>query len=270
MKIQSLNYYNKNSFSARNKDIRTADKIQRKARQSFPMVSSSYIQDYWPIADSKRNDETYDKTKVILQNIIQKIRRMRDVCQNPDKYDISVPIYELYTPYAFNLRNIKNAKAGNCMESAIATLGVLAANGYYDSKRMNLFLDTSFINKKTGEVEYKKRNDMDHSMVLTTMNRKCKKQDDYIVIDSWMGFADSYSGAIAKYKQNYKQEYIDECIRYNKALFTIEQHQKNKNFNLNNYKLKTNFVLQEADFINSNGIKMLGEYSSVMFDNLEI
>ena len=212
-------------FKARKPEIRHADDIQRRARREFPTLSSTYIDMFYCCAQKKNRDAYKQYKAEKIENIVNE--KITDSRESSDKLAKNS---ELRIPYTRVLKYMKKDKTGNCAECSAAVIAALAANGIYDSQMSNIALSIEFVNKKTGKTEYQAMEPIDHSMVVTALGKKDPKENDFVVIDSWLGFADSLSGAKARYKQVYNDKFMDPEIKYQRSLFRIEQYEKSKKF----------------------------------------
>ncbi len=247
------------SFSARNKEIRTADAIERKTKAEFPMLSQTYIDSFY---------RSRDKGPVVSKQLQMqsKIKEMRRIAANPEAYGhkVSSP-FERNTLYPNNLNAIKSLKMGNCRENAMAAVAVLLANGYYNSERTLLMYKVDFVNKETGELESSGLYPLDHSFAVSDMNRGGKKD---IVIDPWLGFADSKSGAIARFKQIYSEEDYKEAISILRGLFCADKMITYDEF-AQKYDTKTGFYFMPAENDLEEFQKFaLGQYARAKFKGI--
>ncbi len=265
MKISPSIYKNNINFSARKKEIREADKIARKSREVFPMLSQTYIDTFYKTA----KDTSPNSINVIVKSneMFRQIDIMRDLAKYPDEYNIEIPELEKNTLYAINLNGIKQMKIGNCQENAMAAVATLCANGYTNSERADLVYKIDFINKETKEIEDTTNYPLDHAFAITDMN-KGGKQD--IVIDPWLGFADSKSGAIARFKQMYDEKDYKKALAISTTLFCCGNKMTKKEFE-EKYEVKAHM-----DFVSQNKYtttyekKRLGEYALMMYNNILI
>jgi len=261
MKISSRNF--NISFSARKKEIREADAFVRKARAAFPLTSSTYINTFYK---SARPASSYMmKVQAKRNSIAEGILNMRDTVKKQEDDNIYFSELERNTMYAAKLRNMKELKLGNCEESATAALALLYANGYYNSEKASLCYKVSFINKETGESEYSHLYPYDHVLVRTDMNMGGEKN---IVIDPWLGFADSESGAIARYKEIYGENLKKEAINLLRTVFCFQKRMTIDEFN-KKYSAKTTTVFDPHDkYATDYQKKRLGEYARKTFDGI--
>ncbi len=256
MEIKSNIYNIKTHFKSRNHLIREADDIRRAARSTFPMTSSTYIDEFYLTASPQSVHKNY--ARMLSDKYKKKIETVRDIVSD-QKYYLPKSNEEKNAPYGVNLQYIKLTRLGNCKESAIAALAALCANGYNQSERVELYIKTQYINKKTGEIEYEGTDPLDHSFVVTTMNKKDlykAKEKDLIIIDPWMGFTDSFSGAKARYKSIYDKESLKDINSYRNSMFRFQQAKNgNTSADLKDYQIKQTFVIKSTDWVTAIELK---------------
>lgn len=204
MRIQTQNFTYPINFSARKKEVRDADKILRIAKQNYPMISSTYADEMYECLPENK------KAQKILSNIKCRIKDMRSYVNSTSdiiKALDSNTRYRTMEPLCIVLDEIKKNKVGNCYESAQLGLSALYSNGYMNSKMASLEYRTQIIYKESDEVMYESFSQLDHVFVLTDMNKGGKKN---IVIDPWLSFADSVSGAKERFKKIYTDKELKE------------------------------------------------------------
>ncbi len=271
MKISNdfINY--QTSFGTRNKYIREADDIRRKAGTTFPRISSTYVDDFYISANPQRKTPRNERVREISKKIEHRIETVRDIIKD-QQYYLPPSDERKNTPYGLNLYGVELSKAGNCKEAAITALAALCANGYYESERAELFLKTQFINKKTGKIEYEASDPLDHSFVLTTMNRKPlakAREKDLIVLDPWIGFTDSLSGAKGRFKQVYSDDSYDEITSFRRSMFRLEKVKKeNILINFDDYDIKQKFIIKTPDLYTPYQLRTLGNYAQNKYHSL--
>lgn len=204
------------SFRAKKQTIKDADKILRTSKETFPFVSSSYIRSFYLSAkpQSKNYEKAIKKANKIFA-VINKTRIRANFLSLFSQNEMKSTIYE---PSVAAINSSLYSKTGNCLEQARAALGVLAANGYYNSNCANLMLDVILIDKITHRVVHRQDVYLDHTMVLTDMN---KEDGLNIVLDLWLGFADSIENAIGRYKSMVHGK------RYIRAIESVKQNYVN-------------------------------------------
>ncbi len=270
MNISHINNINCISFSARNKNIRKADDIQRKARQTFPMISPSYVSSFYIVMQQDKDKKPLNPgADKIYKKADMKLSSIRDMAANPYKYGIKTDYITSCVPYSILLDNVKTAKTGNCDECAIAALAALTANGYNNSKRVFLGYEIQFINKKTNKIEYSDISPLDHSCVLTTLDKENPQKNDIIVIDPWLGFAESLSGANAKFKLMYKEDNLQNIFSYHRSMFRLKKAKETgKVINFDDYEVRQNFTFYPADGYSKQELKDFGLYCGTAYESL--
>ena len=269
MKIKSVNSTKSINFHSRNKNIRKADDIQRKARSEFSILNPSYIDEFYSSARLINGAPVNIKARKIFKKIDKKLTALRKITKEPDKYGVEQTPLQKKTPYGLLLNSINFLKVGNCEECAATVLAALAANGFYNSQKVYLGLEIQYTDKKTGKTKYREIESLDHAFVVTTLDKENPKEKDKIVIDSWLGFADSTSGANARYKQMYKKEKLDNILSYHRSMFRLNMAiETGKTIDFNDYQLRTNFIYYPADNNTIDEMKDLGIYSAIIYDDL--
>ena len=263
MKILPCNINSTQYFSARKKEIRVADDIQRKTKSTFPTLSQTYIDRFYK---SKMSSfENANKFFIKTNEMHKKIKIMREIAKNPEEFGIKIPEIEKNTLYAMNLNGLQQLKIGNCEENAKSTIAILFANGYYNSEQVNLMLKIDFINNETNKIEDSRLYPLDHTFVITDMNTG-RKQD--IIIDPWLGFADSKSGAIARFKKIYNNEDYEKAIKITSGIFCRKKELEYDEFQ-KKYSTKTSFVFEPAEKnITEKQKRQLGEYTQIMYNGI--
>lgn len=266
MRVTSINYISPN-FNARKPEIKKADDIQRIARREFPTLSSTYV-DMFYCCTKKPNKDLYKQYKAEkFENIINE-----KITDSRNRADRNERIFGLSIPYTNVLNYVKRDKAGNCAECSASVIAALAANGIYDSQMTNIGFSIEFINKNTKETEYKATEPIDHSMVLTALNKTNPKKKDIIVIDSWLGFTDSISGAKNRYKKVFTDKFMESEIKYHRSLFRINQYEKSQKFiNYDDYDIRTRIYFYKApDKYNTEDLKDLGTFCRIKYPMLQV
>ncbi len=265
MNISSVQNYNF-SFNARKSDIREADRIMRASKRTFPVVSSSYI-DHFYHSETPRKDSLKRK---VSYNVFDKINNIRIFDEKLVAPGLNIPKSERNIMYAPILRGMEQMRAGNCYESAVGVLAALAANGIYDAKIVNLYLETEFINKKDGICEYTRSDEADHCFVVTSMGRNSSKEDDIVVIDPWLSFTDSVSSAKARYKQVFQSELRKELFYEQWSHFKNQKAGKGEEVDLKDYNISQKLYFRIPDFSKVKSNKNLGEYAANNFPSLVV
>ena len=264
MKISLQTNYTRTTFSARKQEIRQADDIQRKSRENFPMFSPSYLQEFYCLNGKGQNTPKQVRTIQIAQRLVYKINAGRIVDDESSKTSyFAEPIY--IRP----LDRIKRTKIGNCHEASIATLATLTANGFYDAKRVSLEQKTECVNKKTNKVVFSKNYDLDHTVVVSAMGKENSKENDLIVLDSWMGFADSISGARDKYSMFIYENKNKSDFNDSFSLFRIDHFQETGEFlDKNDCYIRHRIVFKDEEKHSEKDLKELGRHARMMYPHL--
>ena len=252
------------SFSAKNQSIKKADDIQRRARREFPMVGPSYI-DMFYISPKKNDTAEY-----ITKKLDKKLTTVRSLAKGTVGNRMFSPRMNLSVPYVDTLAAIKKLKVGNCSESVAATIATLAANGIYDAQRANLFYQVELINKNTGKSECKSNVPLDHTFVISSMGKNSNNEKDLVVLDSWLGIADSISKAKEKYNELFPDKYLSELEKMSKSLFRVEQAEKGRNINLDDYSVKSKFVFIPAQKFSYDEMENLDIYTNMFYPQLSL
>lgn len=269
MKILPSNHLNNINFSSRNKNIRRADDIQRAARNTFPVLSPSYIDEFYLSTKMKNEVPVNMQARTLFKKADNKLTALRTVSKAPEKYGLELMPYEKETPYAHLLNGMELLKIGNCEECAVAALAALTANGYYNSQRVSLGMEIQYVDKKTGKIEYKEIEPLDHSFVITSLDNENPKEKDKIVVDPWMGFTDSVSGAKARFKQIYGEKELHNIFSYHRSMFRVNMAMKTGNvIDYNDYELRSNFIFYPSDMYTKEDLKDLGLYARIMYSDL--
>ena len=266
MKINSIQLNKFQTFGAKNKKIRDADDIMRISVNSFPRLSSTYMDTFYLSTQNEQKSPLHHLAKYISNKVNSEIMLQREVIKKITNENSAV------IPYALTLAVVKKNKLGNCGEAAICALAALAANGIYNSKRMLLYLQTDFIDKKSGECVYSGKSPLDHSFVITTMSDlklDDAKEKDIIVVDPWLGFTDSLSNAKARFKQVYNASDLGFINEYQNSVFKLKMmEQTRKEPNFADYDIKQKLILVNADKYNENDKKRLCNFMKVYYEGL--
>lgn len=203
MKIYPLNMSDSLNFSAKKKEIRDADLIMRNAKKNFPTLSKTYVEKYYGCI--KEDKHTNVKGNKIVHSLRGAINGMRFLSQSTALYleKLNSNSKRDQEHLSVALGDIKKYKIGNCDENGKIALAALYANGYMNSRLVSLQYRTQFIDKFTGDTVFQCFSPMDHVFAVTDMNKGGKRN---IVIDPWLGFADSIEGANSRFKALYDEE----------------------------------------------------------------
>lgn len=233
------------SFTSKKVEIRKADDIQRKTRTAFPFFSPKYADDYYKSCSSFYKPKSssdcirhWDNVH-ILDKKASKLSYVRE-----NRHEELCGRNTFANKVAQTISDIQRSGLANCEEASTLTMASLIANGFPNTLKCSLKLDTMVVDKKTGEIKHTEKDSLDHAFVISTLDKDPNNQDTFYVIDSWFGFADSISGAKAKYKQ-----YIDGS-RFTKA----------KQKTLNNFKNRFRTKIDPSLIINNYEIRQSISY----------
>lgn len=269
MKISFQQTYIQPTFSAKKPEIRKADDIQRKSKANFPMFSPTYLKEFYFLGQKSIDDPKITRTRQIAQRIVYKINAARE-CDRQDSEYSFIHSFRKETPYIRTLHRIKDSKIGNCEEASCATMATLAANGYYDSKRMSLVLKGQFVNKETNEVAYTTiPHPLDHVFVVSAMGKENPTEKDLVVLDSWYGFSDSISKAKEKYQKLADNKKVKNDIKEELSLFRVDYFaETGKILDWNDYNIKYSIQFKEKENYTEEDIKALGRHARMMYPRL--
>jgi len=240
------------SFGARNYKIRKADDIQRKTRSAVPFFSPSYAKMYYPCCSETK------KGNMINANKSDELEFMRQ----EREYD------RLPATIKKVIDDTNRQRLANCGEASLITMSALLANGFPDSHRCSVLLHTGIFDKKTGEQCFEIKFDLDHACVISTMEKDINQEKSYIVLDSWHGFADSMTGAKARYVQHADKEDIKEAEKITIKEFELES---GKTFDPEKYEYKYNIDFEIIDSPTKEDNKSIrkmcrSRYNQLIFD----
>ncbi len=250
--LYRLNSY-KPGFLSRNEEIKKADDLQRRARASFPMVSATYAEEYY--YTMRPESKYYNRARGIVENMTADIQLQRSLAslmgRDFSNYGpfgfLNRRDYEDDTSFLNNLEWVKGQKVGCCDESAKTALATLCANGYYNSAETYVYYGVQFVNKESGEVEYKNGGKLPHCFVVTDLKKDGEGAGDRkndIVIDPWLGFADYAPGAVARFKQAFSNDLFEMTEEF-KQNFAKKKEKMGEEFNPDDYEIKTTFTFME-------------------------
>lgn len=243
------------SFTSRNKNIRKADDIQRKAKLAFPIISPTYIDTFYKSINSSDKIKR-EKANTVAKKYDTRITAIREMVRRHSFEGSTFEEKQLNAPIFHVLRCVEIAKAANCHECAAIAIAGLTANGIFDNQRVNLELDLKYKNKKDGKVEYQASIPIDHTAIRTKIGK------DDIIVDPWLGFADSISGANEKYKQLLIDKDINKEIRTHRSLFRLEKSTPDNIINPDkDYELKTAIKYIPAEYSNEKDMAEIGYYT---------
>ena len=124
------------SFSAKSKEIRKADDIQRKARTVLPFFNPRYAKIYYPTTTSSRLGKKISSDKA------EELDSMRK-----ERYEFN---REISLPEEIQkvINDTNRERIANCGESALITMSTLLANGYTNTHRCAVILSNEILQER--------------------------------------------------------------------------------------------------------------------------
>ncbi|MBR6163421.1 hypothetical protein IKQ26_06000 [bacterium] len=249
------------SFSSKKPEIKKADDIQRKTRTAFPFFSPSYADDYYPSCSlmykapsDKKAVEHWDN----LHRLDRMAARMVDIRRN--RWENLRGRDNFTSKFLETYLDIKKYGLANCEEAATTTLASLLANGYKNSFKCSLRLNTGIYEKGSKDPKFVVKDLIDHACVISTMDKNPKNKSEYYVLDSWCGFADSIHGAKARYKQLIDVKKFEKSKQKTINKFINQYKDKYKNFDINNFEVRQHIgfdIKEMADDLDNEAVKLL-------------
>lgn len=181
------------SFTARNKEIRYADKIMRNMMNHYPAIAPSKCQ-YYDVIKSKPD-------LIIKTGPINWLLKSLRTNSNSKCFSNEVPIKNIFD-------NTKKFKVANCLEMAQMAKAAFIANGYEDVKIANLKLNVDIINRNGTKENYKDR--IDHALLLVNGTDPNKKA---FIVDAWRGFVDYLDNGLTRYDSIFMKGLRDFSIK---------------------------------------------------------
>lgn len=173
------------TFTARNSEIRFADKIMRNMMNKYPAISTSRA-DFYTI--SKKKPNLLGRAIYYADGKISYYRSLRTAL----------------LPRFFIDRVLEDTQlsgVANCGELAILSKAAFLANGFDNVKIASLQLIEDY-GKKLGKVA----NDIDHCFLLVNRGKNArlnnvKSIDKHaIIVDPWLGFVDYLHAGLSRYE----------------------------------------------------------------------
>lgn len=263
------------SFKAKNSNIRKADDIQRNARNIFPFASPTYFDAFYKTGKLEINEtqDTDKKLKTIkkqvkyelaTKSLDDKISAIRQYSKIKAFEGNTLEEKNMNAPIFLILRGIKALKTANCQECAGLAMAALAANGITNLERDKVVAEFKYINKETGQTEYLATEDLDHTVVVAQMG---KEEKDKVVVDAWIGFADSLSASKAKFKQLLWESDIKELEKKHSELFKKQKSQKPANIE-KHYIKKVNINFKQIEKLSEENMRLIGYYTRTLYPEL--
>lgn len=184
MNIQSKTY--QPTFTARNPEIRHADKIMRNLMLEYPAFSSSRVKFY--DCYQKQRPKVFEK----VLPIHWKLHAERNALSQYKGIDLINATLEM----------VKSERIANCAEYATMARAAFLANGYKDVRLGSLRINYP----KDGVSPMMSSEKVDHRVLIVNAGKDAKLDDPNtfskkaIIVDPWGGFCDYVSNAFNTYK----------------------------------------------------------------------
>lgn len=202
------------TFTARNNEIKTADKIMRNLMKEYPAFSTSRVK-YYNIYTNK------PQSRMKLMPIYWKLHASRNELS---KYDGTKRIDK-------TLEMVKEEKNANCAEFATMARGAFIANGYKDvrigSLRIHYPKEGSFLPPLMASIK------ADHNVLIVNAgkNAELDKPSTFskkaFIVDPWGGFCDYVANAFNKYKGIFLRDLNPEDVAAKKKFIFKESQDMN-------------------------------------------
>lgn len=199
------------AFTARNKEIRTADKIMRNLMHEYPAFSTSRAK-YYDIYTTK------PQSRMKLMPIYWKLHAARNELS---KYEGSELINKTFDM-------VKEEKNANCAEFATMARGAFLANGYKDVRVGSLRVHTPKEGSSLPPLLASKK--ADHAILIVNAGREAKLENPNtfskkaFIVDPWGGFCDYVANAFNKYKGVFLRNLPQEEQTAPKKFIFAEKH----------------------------------------------
>lgn len=188
MKIQPHTPIDKTqTFKARNKEIRYADKIMRNLMQEYPAFSSSRVKYY----------NVVNKNQKLIMKIMPHYWKLHAKRCELTKYKNTALLNE-------TLKMVKEEKNANCAELSKMAKAAFLANGFKDVRIASLRLHFPERFPFVPSLVSSKKIDHDILIVNAGKNAKLEKPETLskhaYIVDPWSGFCDYVSNGLNRYK----------------------------------------------------------------------
>lgn len=199
------------AFTARSKEIRTADKIMRNLMKEYPAFSTSRVK-YYDIYTTK------PQTRMKVLPIFWKLNAARNELS---KYEGSELINKTFDM-------VKEEKNANCAEFATMARGAFLANGYKDVRVGSLRVHTPKEGSSLPPLLASKK--ADHAILIVNAGREAKLENPNtfskkaFIVDPWGGFCDYVANAFNKYKGILLRDLKQEEQAGPKKFLFLEKH----------------------------------------------
>ena len=176
------------TFEGRQRLLKSADMIGRKASETYPHISGSQLDIRYRKTHHIKKTFFYQSPELVTK-IATKINKIRDKINCCDYY------------YAALVKEIKKNKVGNCFEDAMLAELVGHING-----QDNIHMGNILVKKQN----VKKQISIDHAVAFIT-NKKIRSDKDYtfknkeaVIIDPWLNIVDFAGNYFTKIKNQYR------------------------------------------------------------------
>ncbi len=240
------------SFASKKSEIRKADDIQRKTRTAFPFFSPHYAEDYYKSCSSAYSAKSSAKCLSHWDNVDRLERQIIKLnCVREKRNDDLCGRNNLTNKVYHTINDIQHYRVGNCEEASTLTMASLIANGFTNTLKCRLKLDTLITDKETGEEKYSISDSLDHAFVISTMDKDPHNQKTFYVVDSWFGFADTIEGAKTRYakltdESKFKKSKM-KAINQFTNLYKSKEESSKGTFDINNYEIKQRIVFEKKE-----------------------
>lgn len=184
MNIQSKTY--QPTFTARNAEVRYADKIMRNVMLKYPAFSTSRVKCY----------DSFEKQKSLMLKKVMPIHWKLHAERN------ALSKYKGIDLINATLEMVKSERIANCAEYATMARAAFLANGYKDVRLGSLRINYP----KDGVSPMMTSEKVDHRVLIINAGKDAKFDDPNtfskkaIIVDPWGGFCDYVSNAFNTYK----------------------------------------------------------------------
>ena len=191
------NQNNSLQFTARNPEIRKADKIMRQAMNLYPATSSSKAHYYNVV-----KKDSYNERKCL--GLYYKLCDLRKNKKNLK------PIQVIKQ----TIKDTAETHNGNCLEMAQIMQAAFLANGYKDIKIGKLRIKEQIT--RPDKTKKKKEHIVDHVLLIVNAGKKArlnnpKSFDKHaMIVDPWRGFVDYVHNGLTRYDGLFMNGFRDE------------------------------------------------------------
>ena len=170
-------------------EIRTMDKLMRRANSQYPRIS--------PYRVSQRAGN-----KSLKAHYVEWINKVGEIVDLQRTKDEGKPFLDIISD---GTKALKKNKLGDCAESSSLIMSSLLANGYKDGRIARLFFVAEAQDLNTGKVVGKKIFDTTHEFVVRNLDENARSSEpktygkNLIIIDAWEGFCGNLQESLKRY-----------------------------------------------------------------------